>query len=225
MRFHVDRIRHLSTRVTVLVLLVAGLVLLMRSDALHDALVALFAAARDVIALHPAVGVAVFIGLGALSAMMGFFSSAILIPAAVLAWGTVPTMALLWLGWLIGGVLAHSLAFYFGRPLLRWLVPPAKLARYERMLDRHPRFSTVVLMQTAIPSEILGYILGLARYPLLRYLAALGIAQLPYVVGTVLLGVSFMERNTTTLIAVSAAGIVMLLAIAHVLKGRRGTAD
>lgn len=221
MRPPIERIRLLAARIAVLALAVTALVLLMRSDALHEALVALFATARDIIAAHPVAGLLVFVGLGALSAMMGFFSSAVLIPAAVLAWGMLPTMALLWVGWTIGGAIAHSLAYYFGRPLLRWLVPPAKLARYERMMERRPRFSTVVLMQFAIPSEILGYLLGLARYPLLRYLAALSIAEIPYVVGTVLLGVSFMERNATTMILVSVGGIAMLLVVANALRKRR----
>lgn len=191
----------------------------MRSDALHDALLNLFEAARDIIALHPVLGIVVFIGLGAISAMMGFFSSAILVPAAVFAWGALPTMLMLWLGWTLGGLIAHSLAYYFGRPLLRWLVPPAKLARYDRMLDRRPGFWTVVLLQFAIPSEILAYLMGLARYPLLRYLAALGVAEIPYAVGTVLLGVSFVERNLPIMIGVSVLGVVLLALVARALKG------
>jgi uncharacterized membrane protein YdjX (TVP38/TMEM64 family) len=90
------------------------------------------------------------------------------------------------------------------------------------MLDRTPRFSTVVLLQAALPSELTGYLLGLARYPVLRYMAALGLVQVPWAIGTVLLGVSFVQRNTTTLVAISAAGVLFLVIVGRLSLRLRG---
>ncbi|MBX3174240.1 MAG: VTT domain-containing protein [Gemmatimonadaceae bacterium] len=208
-------------RALVLLLLVGALIVLVSADTLHDAVIGVLEASRGIIAAHPVAGPAVFLALAALSAMAGFVSSAVLVPAAVFAWGAVPTMAMLWVGWMLGGVFAHQLATHFGRPILRWLVPDRSLGRYERLLDRQPRFSSVLLFQLALPSEIPGYLLGLVRYPVLRYLGAMAIAELPYAVGTVLLGVGFVERDTTTLVAVSVTGIVMLIVLARVLQRLR----
>lgn len=204
-------------RAVLLLLLLAGLIALVRSDTLHDAVIGVLEASRGIIAAHPVAGPAAFLALSALSAMVGFVTSAVLVPAAVYAWGAVPTMAMLWVGWMLGGLLAHSIALHFGRPILRWLVPERALLRYERLLQRQPRFSTVLLFQLALPSEIPGYVMGLVRYPASRYLAALAIAELPYAVGTVMLGVGFVERDTTTLIAVSVVGIAMLIVLARTL--------
>lgn len=228
MRISVDRVRHITLRAVTLILGVTALVVLVRSDTLHGALLGLFAAARDIIAAHPVAGPIVFVILAAISAMAGFFSSTVLIPAAVLAWGAPSTMAMLWVGWLMGGMFAHTIAFHFGRPMLRWLVSPTVLARYERMLDRKPRFTTVLLLQSAMPSELVGYLMGLAHYPLLRYTAALGIVQVPWAIGTVLLGVGFVERNTATIIGVSLAGVIFLVIVARLalrLRKSQGLRD
>lgn len=202
--------------------LVAGLIALGRSDALHEQLLVVLDAAKTVIAAYPVGGPLAFIGLSALSAMLGFVSSAVLVPAAVYAWGAGFTMLMLWIGWTIGGVIAWTLAALFGRPVLRWIVVSNTLSRYQHLLDKRPRFSSVLLFQLALPSEIPGYLLGLARYPLPRYLAALMLAELPYAIGTVLLGVGFVKRDTATLLAVCLVGAVALAVIARALRARDG---
>jgi len=220
LRFPVERLRPVVTRGLVLVVLVTGLVLLIQSDTLHQEIVELFEAARTIIAQYPVAGPIVFVGLAMLSAMLGFFSSAVLVPAAVYAWGAVGTMLLLAVGWTIGGIIAHSLARYLGRPVLRWLVPEAALGRYEKLLEKHPRFSTVLLFQLAFPSEIVAYLMGLIRYPLPKFLGALVIAEIPWVIGTVLLGVGFVERDVLTLVAVCIVGAVFLAVVARALRQR-----
>jgi len=203
-----DRFRPLVIRAVLLTAAVAGLVAFARSDALHGAVLNLLDASRDIIAAHPVAGPLVFVGLSALSAMVGFVSSAVIVPAAVYAWGPVATAALLWPGWLLGGLVAYTLAATIGRPALRWLVPAGALGRYQEFLARRPKFTSILLLQLALPSEIPGYLLGLARYPVRLYLAALAIAELPYAVGTVLLGLSFVERRIGMLIALAVVGLL-----------------
>lgn len=220
----IARIRPVATRAVVLVSVVAGLIALGSSDSLHESLLGVLEASRGIITAHPVLGPLAFLGLSALSAMLGFVSSAVLVPAAVYAWNAPVTMLLLWVGWTLGGITAYTLASFFGRPVLRWLVPGATLSRYHSLLEKRPSFSSVLLFQLALPSEIPGYLLGLAHYPLAKYLGALMLAELPYAVGTVLLGVGFVERDAMTLLAVCGVGAVALIVIAQMLRRRHGSA-
>lgn len=215
---NIVRLRIPLTRLVLLVGLVIGLVVLARSDALHAALLGVLDASKDIIVAHPVAGPMVFIAAAAVSAMAGFVSSAVLVPAAVYAWGAPITILMLWLGWFLGGLTAFTLAYHLGRPVLRLLIPAATLGRYQSLLDKTPRFSSVLLFQLALPSEIPGYLLGLARYSLPRYLAALALAELPWAVGTVLLGVGFVNRDQTMLIVVSAIGLIAMLLITRAFR-------
>lgn len=217
----IDRLRPFILRAAVLALGAAALVALARSDVLHDAVLGLLEAARGVIDAYPVAGPLAFVGLAAASAMVGFVSSAVLVPAALLAWGPVATGLLLWIGWLMGGVAAYATAAGLGRPALRWLIPAGSLSRYRSWLDRRPSFASVVLLQLALPSEIPGYLLGLAGYPVGRFLAALAIAELPYAVGTVLMGLSFVERRIGMLVSLTLAGLLGLGLLVRTLRRRR----
>lgn len=207
-------------RILVLVLLGGALMALGLSSSVHEALIGVLEASREVIAAHPVAGPIIFLVLAAVSAFMSFMSSVVLIPAAVYAWGPVPTMVLLWIGWTLGGAIAHSLAYYFGRPLLRWLAPPESVERYERLLRQHTSFTEILLFQMALPSELVGYGLGLARCPLGRYLAALAVAQVPYAAGTVLLSIGFVQRDIRTIIGVTSIGIIAMLGITRLMRRR-----
>ncbi len=225
LRLTVERLRPLVTRAALLTALVAGLIALGRSDTLHQELLQVLDAAKQVIARHPVAGPIAFVGLSAISAMIAFVSNAVLVPAAVYAWGAPTTMLLLWIGWTLGGAIAYTLALTFGRPLLRWIVASQTLSRYQHLLDKRPAFTSVLLFQMALPSEIPGYLLGLARYPFWRYIAALMLAELPYAVGTVLLGLGFVQRDTATLVAVCLVGALGLAVVARLLRDRNGRTD
>lgn len=215
-----DHLPPVHARALVLVALVAALVVLASSDAVHQAVLQVFAAAKGIMAGHPVAGPLVFVVLAALSAMLAFFSSAVLVPAAVYAWGDVVTAGLLWLGWMLGGLAAYGLASWAGRPALHWLAPGRPVARYEERLRREAPFGLVLLFQLALPSEIPGYVLGLARYPLGRYLAALALAELPYAVGTMLLGASFVSRNIGMLVALGGVAALGATLLARELRQR-----
>lgn len=210
--------QHPILRALILVLIVGTLIALAMSATVHEALLGVLEASRSVIAAHPVAGPVIFALLAGISAMLSFVSSTVLIPAAVYAWGPVTTTILLWIGWMLGGIIAHSLAFYFGRPLLHWLAPPETLEKYEHLLSKHSSFGEILLFQLALPSELVGYGLGLARVSLGRYLAALAVAQVPYAAGTVLLGVGFVERDIPTLIGVSVAGVLGILVVARLMQ-------
>ena len=152
--------------------------LLASSDAFHRQLTWVLETASPIIAEHPISGASLFVVLSALSAMLAFVSSAVLVPVAVQTWGEAGTAVLLWVGWILGGLCAYGVARTWGRPVIRRLVSERALAQYDARVSPATPFGLVVLFQLAVPSEIPGYVLGLARYPLRRYLAAVALAEL-----------------------------------------------
>ena len=207
-------------RGAVLVLVCVVLALAGTSDDLHQALVGVLEAASKLIGERPGLGMVLFVLLSALSAMLAFVSSAVLVPVALYTWGETACAALLWLGWILGGATAYSLGKWLGRPVTRWLLPSETLDRYEGRLSTETPFGLIVLLQVALPSEVPGYLLGLVRYPFWRYLLALALAELPYAVGTVYLGESFLDRHLLMLLALGIGGAVFMFLAVRLLHRR-----
>lgn len=211
-------------RVLVLLALVAVAAAALSLDAIHEPLLRLLNSAGPVIAAHPRLGAVVFVALSAVSAMLAFFSSAVLVPVALVVWDRWITIALLWLGWLLGGVLAYGIGRALGRPLVNTVGSARLIAFYQRRVSAGMSFPTVLLLQFALPSEIPGYLLGILRVRFRVYLAALALVELPYAVGTVLLGESIVEQRAGWLLALGAAGIGVTVLAAYLLRRRVGAA-
>lgn len=210
-------------RAVILALGVAGVLVLALSPPVHSAVLQLFEAAKTIIENNPLFGAALFVVLSALAAMLAFFSSAVLVPAAVYAWGPFGCAALLWAGWMLGGLASYGLAYRFGTAVLRWLAPGKAIEQYQERLRKKASFGFILLFQMALPSELPGLVLGLCRFPLPRYLLALAIAELPYAIGTTLLGASFVERRFGLLISLGALAIISALILGRVFRRRLGT--
>lgn len=204
-------VRHNLQRRIVLVgtfIILAGL--FTASDTLHDSSEEIILWTEGAISQAPLLGMVVFVGLAMLSAMVAFFSSAIFAPVAVYAWGKAGCLALLWLGWLLGGILSFCIGRYFGRTAIGMLISEEKLAGWERELGERSRFIHILLFQAAVPSEIPGYVLGVLRYRFVLYLAALAITELPYAIAAVYLGESFLKGES---------GLFILMGVAVILLG------
>lgn len=204
-------------RAVALGLLCVALAMLARSDVLHMALLELLEVCQQVITDNPVTGALLFVGFAALSAMLAFVSVAVIVPVAVYTWGEPLSAALLWSGWLLGGVIAYSIGRFLGRPIVTWLTANTGLRQLERYLRRDSAFFLVLLFQLALPSEIPGYVLGLMKYHPGRYLLSLGLAELPYALLTIRLGASFVERHSGVvlwvgllLLALSISAFMML---------------
>ena len=165
--------------------------------------------AESAIAGHPVFGRLLFVLLAMTSAMLAFFSSAILAPIAIYTWGPIETFVMLWIGWVLGGMTSFLIGRYLGRSVASILLGEARLSRWEKQLDQHTRFFHILLFQAAVPSEIPGYVLGILRYPFVLYLTALAIIELPYALGTVFLGESFLKGDSLMFIAIGAAAILL----------------
>lgn len=197
-----------------LVALIAGM------DALHEPLARLLAVTTRTIADSPLAGGALFVLLAAVSGIVAFFSSAVVVPIAVNAWGPARSALLLWLGWILGGACTYLIGRYLSRPVLRRLASKEQLARYEQKIGREAPFGLVVLFQLAMPSEVPGYLLGLARYSFARYILVVVLGELPWAIGTVVLGDSLINRRVAPALAL--AGVAALFtALAYAALHRR----
>jgi uncharacterized membrane protein YdjX (TVP38/TMEM64 family) len=196
-------------RTVVLAVLVGGVALLLLAPSVHARLLEAIEAAGELMRRQPAAGMVVFVLLAALSAMLAFLSSTVLIPVAVLVWGAPLCALLLWIGWFLGGVASYTVGRYLGRPIVERLVRPATIAQYETWARSGVALVPILLMQLALPSDAAGYIFGIVRCRLAIFLAALALVEVPYALGAVYLGVSFLERNLPALLSLGLAGIAL----------------
>ena len=206
-----DRLRR---HIVIVGLLIIAVGFVAASESLHDKTAELIVWTEGVIAVMPALGMMVFVMLAMLSAMLAFFSSAVLAPVAVYAWGKATCFALLWLGWLLGGIASFCIGRFLGRRVAALLIGEEKIEHWQDFVSERSRFVHILLFQSAVPSEIPGYVLGILRYRFLLYLAALAISELPYVVGVVYLGEFFLAGESRIFIVLGlvlvALGAVML---------------
>jgi uncharacterized membrane protein YdjX (TVP38/TMEM64 family) len=204
----------------VLTILLGVAMLFLLARPIHTQLLSWLGAAEPLIRDNPKLGMLIFVLLAAVSALLAFFSSALLIPVAVYVWGPVTCVVLLWGGWLVGGIVAYLVGRNLGRPVVRALLGPGTLARYEGWVRSGAGFVPVFLLQLAIPSDVAGYLFGLVRCRVRVFLPALAAAEVPYAIGAVYLGVSFLERDVLPLVALGAAGAFMSVVAFRVLRAR-----
>ncbi|UIF89700.1 VTT domain-containing protein [Cupriavidus necator] len=168
--------------------------------------------ARATMEQHPGAGALVFFLFSAVSAMLAFASSVVLVPPATEVWGKPLTVVLLWGGWLLGA----AAAFGIGRlayPLLARSGYADKLAKYQDYVSQRMKFWAVLLFCIAVPSEIPGYLFGSMHYPFRKFLAAMAIAEAGYAFGIVVAGESLaIDRPLPFFIAVGILAVVAVLA-------------
>jgi uncharacterized membrane protein YdjX (TVP38/TMEM64 family) len=210
-------------RAVFLVLLVAMLAAAAASDSAHSLVAAGVSYGRDVILEHRVIGAAVFVVFSALSAMFVFVSTAVFVPVAISAWGRVPTIAMLWIGWLLGGMFSYVIGRYPGRKILRWFIPRKRAEGLEDRISSTATLPLILLVQLALPSELPGYLLGAARYRFWKYLIALSIGELPFAIGAVYLGDSFMRREYALLLTIGIGGALLSLVAIAALNRQLGS--
>jgi uncharacterized membrane protein YdjX (TVP38/TMEM64 family) len=197
-------------RLLLLLAVLAGATWLSNSAFAHAQLLAAIDYTSGLMTEHPLRGALMFLLLSAMSAMLMFFSSVLLVPLGIEAWGAPGCFLLLWAGWALGGLVTYSVGRGLGRPVVEKLLSAEKIARYEARVPAGASFGTALLVQLAFPSDVVGYFFGLLRYRFRTYLLALLCAEFPYAFGTVFLGAAFMERQYPML-AGGAAAVAALL--------------
>ena len=174
--------------------------------------------AQEIMSAHPVTGAAIFFLFSALSAMLAFTSSAVLVPPANLVWGKPLTFLLLWGGWVAGAVAAYGIG-KLARPLLIYVGYKEKLEEYQQFVSQRMKFWAVLLFCFAVPSEIPGYLFGGAHFPFWKFLAAISIAEGVYAFGLVVIGESLLSFQPAPLVAT--VGILIVIAVGAGLLLRR----
>lgn len=216
-----SRARNLA-RVAAILVVCVSVALLLSVDSVYQGLQRLLADVEPLISGHPGLGAVVFVLLSALSAILAFFSSALLVPVAVYTWGTALTIGLLWLGWLLGGMAMYALGRGLRRPSGHKSGPPGRFAAYLPKSPDPPGFSLVLLWQLALPSEIPGYLCGYLGVSFRNYILALALGELPYAIGAVLLGESVVNRQLGWLMVLGVAFATLAYFVARRLHKRVG---
>ncbi|MBN1386276.1 TVP38/TMEM64 family protein [Candidatus Woesearchaeota archaeon] len=161
---------------------------------------------------NPLIGILIFIGLAAISAMFSPFSSVPLIPFAILIWGEVGTFFLLLTGWLIGGSITYIIGRYAGRPIVTKLLSENKLDYFLRKIPRKAEFWLVLLFRLSMPAEIPGYITGILKIPFWMYFVASIIGEGVIAVGSIYASEALINADPIMFI-VAAAAIVGWMSI------------
>jgi uncharacterized membrane protein YdjX (TVP38/TMEM64 family) len=169
---------------------------------------------------HPVLGAGVFFLLSVGSAILAFASSVVIVPAASEAWGKPATLALLWSGWMTGALLTYAIGHY-ARPLLHRLVDREDLERYQKITSKRMKLWAATLVCLAVPSELPGYLFGALRYPLVKFLVAIGVAEAVYATGVVLAGDSLVEAKPTVLVATGLGMVTVAVVASYVLRRQR----
>ncbi len=196
-------------RILFLGLIIIVAFLIVNSDVLYEISKEIIVFSESIISEFPLFGMLVFVLLAIISAMLAFYSSAILVPIGIYTWGATVCFFLLWMGWLLGGILTFAIGYYLGQPVTSRLIGDKRYTKFKEQINKHAKFIHVLLFQAALPSEVPGYILGALHYRFLFYLLALAITEIPYALGTVYLGSSFLERNNLVFLILG-VGAVML---------------
>lgn len=173
--------------------------------------------AKVVMNSYPVIGAVVFFLFAAISAMLAFASSVVLVPAANLVWGKFITFLLLWGGWIAGAIAAFGIG-KVARPLLIRLGYRETLAEYQQFVSKRMKFWAAVLFCIAVPSEIPGYLFGGLRYPFLKFLGAIAIAESIYAFGIVIAGQSLVAAKPIPLIAIVAILIIIAVVARWLLQ-------
>lgn len=207
-------------RAVAVALICVSLALLLSVDEAYESLQRTLSAAEPLIAGHPYLGAVAFVLLAAISAVLAFFSSALLLPAAVYTWGTTVTLVLLWLGWLLGGIGTYALGRVLRRPRLAAQKTPSQIDFYRQRVPGEVSFALVLLLYLALPSEIPGYVCGYLGVRLRTFIAALALAELPYAVGAVLLADGAVNRHIGWMVSLGLIGAALSLYALRVLHRR-----
>jgi len=208
-----------NKRILLLGVILIAAALVVKIDILYINIEELIMLAETIISRHPVLGMLIFVLLAIVSAMLAFYSSAFLVPIGVYTWGTTVCFMLLWIGWFIGGVLTFAMGRYLGRPITSKIIGESRFTKFEKQVSKRAKFVHVLLFQAALPSEIPGYVLGTLHYRFVLYLSALALTELPYALGTVYLGSSFLERNNSVFTAL-AVGAVLISTFLYYLYRR-----
>lgn len=171
---------------------------------------------------HAILGIFLFVGLAAVSALASPFSSAPIVPIAVALWGTTFSILFLIAGWLLGHIASYYIGHYASYSIIKNLLPFDKINIYLKKFSSRSEFLLVLLFRLSMPAEIPGYVLGIARYSFWKYFLATFIAEFPFAILTVYGGEAFIKKDIFMLMGIVLFGVAIIFAMFYLFRRKIG---
>jgi uncharacterized membrane protein YdjX (TVP38/TMEM64 family) len=159
-------------------------------------------------------GVLVFMGLQVLQVVVAAIPGEFVQIAGGYVYGT-------WLGTLYsltgivtGSVLVFLVARVLGYPLVKMLVAPKQLEKFQFMINSEKSEVAMFLLFLipGIPKDILTYIAGITPIKPFRFFVIITVGRLPALLASSYIGHSTQKGNYTTVIILSIAALILFLA-------------
>src|SRR6266511_3710289 len=132
---------------------------------------------------HPTTGVAVYISLNVIDAVIAPGAKLPLIPIAAHAWGRIGAAIVTTAGWTTGSLVAFYIARRWGSPIVKKLTSMERVKRLRPYVPKHP-FWSVVLLRLVLPMDVISYVLGLfteMTWPSYALATALGLTPSAFI--------------------------------------------
>jgi uncharacterized membrane protein YdjX (TVP38/TMEM64 family) len=166
---------------------------------------------------NPVEGVALFLALNVLDAVIAPGISLPLIPVAAHAWGHVWAAIVTTAGWTTGSLIAFSIARRWGAPLVKKLTSMERLRQMKRYIPQDV-FWSIVALRLVMPMDVLSYVLGLFTHISGRkYVAATAMGVTPPAFLLAYLG------RLPHAYEIIAAGVGCAVLVAYIIVTRRRT--
>jgi uncharacterized membrane protein YdjX (TVP38/TMEM64 family) len=152
-----------------------------------------------------------------------FYPAEIIDAAAGFAYGFVPALALMMLGWLLSGLLSYAIGTSVARPLLdRWL-GAERFERTESMIERGgATLLLAVRLIPIVPFSLASYAAGAARVPLWRFCWTTVVGYLPITAIAVYFGTQLEGFSLGNPVVLgSAAALLALLFLGQLVVRRQ----
>jgi uncharacterized membrane protein YdjX (TVP38/TMEM64 family) len=146
-----------------------------------------------------------------------FYPAEVVDAAAGFAYGFLPALALMMLGWVLSGLICWAVGHRVARPLLdRWL-GEERFERVEQAIERGgPTLLLAMRVIPILPFSIVSYAAGAARVPAWRFIWTTALGYLPITAIAVYFGTRLEGLSLTDpLVLGSAFALLALLACGH----------
>ncbi|MFT7592996.1 MAG: putative membrane protein YdjX (TVP38/TMEM64 family) [Paracoccaceae bacterium] len=149
-------------------------------------------------------------------------------PAEVLAvcagavFGTLTGAALIWVGAMIGALLAFGLSRAFGRGLIQQYLSGAQGETLDKWTDQQGAFTLLISrFIPVIAFNLINYAAGLTRVPVWTFVWTTGLGIVPITLLSTYLGAQMKDLSWPAILALSAIGIAVVWGV-HSLAKKRG---
>ena len=169
---------------------------------------------------RPVLGPVIFVGLAALSVLLGPASSGPLVPSAVAIWGKALTATYLVAGWLSGAIVTFFIGYTLGYSIVQHIVGEAKLKSWMEILEEEGTMFRLFLFRLLTPAET-GYLFGVVRFPFWKYFLLTAIVEGTGALAAVYAGEAFFELDRARFFVLFVAYVLVATGVVLTVKVKR----